>query len=359
MPNSTAQSRCPPGLTDAGNRGAWRLACGWAFLLLTVTGGDAIGAQSTGETPITSSPPAVGPQAPDPALGGLEILIRQTAERLAAANAMPELTGSGPYPALLEADLALPDATIYRPAALNKLGKRKLAVLIWGNGGCSNDGASAHTHLAEIASHGYLVIAPGKPLTGPTATAGMPKPQLMKTTIQDLRMALDWALTENSRAGSPLVGLIDTRAVAAAGHSCGGMLAILLGDDPRIQTVIVHNSGIFPVLPDNPPLVMHEERIDGLRRPVLFVLGGQSDVAWRFGQDAFSKITTTLAVLVSRDLGHNGTFSEPHGGEVAKLSVDWLQWQLRGDKNTARTFVGPECRLCSDSHWTIQKKNVR
>ena len=28
-----------------------------------------------------------------------------------------------------------------------------------GNGGCSDDGASSRSHLLEIASHGYLVIA--------------------------------------------------------------------------------------------------------------------------------------------------------------------------------------------------------
>lgn len=308
----------------------------------------------------STSPPAV--QAPSRADTGspeaaLETLMRQTAERLAAANAMPELTGSGPYPAMLEVDLALPDATIYRPADLARLGSTKLGVLIWGNGGCSNDGASARAHLAEIASNGYLVIAPGKPLSSPTTASGAPTPQLMKTTIQDLRTALDWVLAENDRSGSPYFGRIDAAAVAAAGHSCGGMLAILLGQDSRVKTVIVHNSGIFPVLPDNPPLVMHEERLNGLRCPVLFVLGGKSDIAWKFGVDAFTKVRSP-AVLASREVGHGGTFSQLHGGEAAKVGIDWLEWQLRGDKKASATFVGPNCRLCGDPHWTIEKKGL-
>lgn len=321
---------------------------GAAALLAAMAGQPAAGASDQTK----ESPP------PQSSMGGLEMMIRQTGARLAAANATPELTGSGPYPAMLELDLALPDATIYRPADLSRLGERKLGVLIWGNGGCSNDGASARAHLAQVASHGYLVIAPGKPLTGPVTAPGAPTPQLMRTTIQDLRRALDWALAENDRAGSPYYGRIDPAATAVAGHSCGGMLAILLADDPRIKTVIVHNSGIFPVLPDNPPLVMHDERLNGLRSPVLFILGGKSDIAWNFGVDAFTKVSSVPAVLVSREVGHGGTFSQPHGGEAAKLAIDWLEWQLRGDKSASATFVGAGCGLCSDPHWTIEKKRL-
>lgn len=294
----------------------------------------------------------------DSAEAGLELMMKRSVERVAAANALPELTGSGPYPALLEVDLALPNATIYRPAILGRLGRRKLGVLIWGNGGCSNDGASARAHLAQIASHGYLVIAPGRPLTGPATAPGAPAPELMKTTIQDLRSALDWVLAENDREGSPYFGLIDPKAAAVAGHSCGGMQAILLADDRRIQTAIVHNSGIFPLLPDNPPLVMHDERLKGLRHSVLFVLGGQSDIAWKFGKESFGRIGAIPAVLASRELGHGGTFSQPHGGEVAKIAVDWLEWQLRSSKDAAATFVGADCGLCRDQAWTIEKKGV-
>jgi hypothetical protein len=36
----------------------------------------------------------------------------------------------------------------------------------WSNGRCSDDGASNRFHLLEIASHGYLVIASGRILSG-------------------------------------------------------------------------------------------------------------------------------------------------------------------------------------------------
>ena len=52
---------------------------------------------------------------------------------------------------------------------------------LWGaahtiNGGCSDDGASSRFHLLEIASHGYLVIASGRILSGPGAPPREPRP---------------------------------------------------------------------------------------------------------------------------------------------------------------------------------------
>jgi hypothetical protein len=289
---------------------------------------------------------------------GLQMMMQQAEDRIAAANSTAELRGSGPYPAMMEVDLAFPDATIYRPAALSSLGSSKLGVVIWGNGGCANDGASARAHLSEIASHGYLVIAPGKPLTGPTVSPGAATPLPMTTSIQDMRVALEWALAENGRAGSPYFRRINPASVATSGHSCGGMLAIMLADDPRVRAVIIHNSGIFPVLPDNPPLVMHSERLQGLRTPALFILGGRSDVAWGFAEQAYAKLSNVPVFFGSLDVGHGGTFAEPHGGAAARVAVDWLEWQLRQDAGAGRTFLGRGCRLCTDPKWTVRKKGI-
>ena len=86
-----------------------------------------------------------------------------------AQKRIPDTPGSGPYPALMEIDSALPDHVVYRPADLAAVGEGKLGVFVWGNGACADDGASARLHLSEIASHGYLAIAPGKWRNGPNA----------------------------------------------------------------------------------------------------------------------------------------------------------------------------------------------
>ena len=289
----------------------------------------------------------------------LRNMMKATSERIAAANATDALRGSGPYPAMMKLDIAYPNATMYRPADLDAMGDEKLGLLIWGNGGCANDGASASNQHAEIASHGYLVMAPGRPMTGPLAAPNGPQSVPMTTTTDDLRAMLDWALAENGREGSPYYGRIDTNAIAAAGHSCGGMQAIMLGDDPRVATVVIQNSGVNPVIPDMTPLTMDWGRLNGLRNSALFIVGGESDVLWSEANGSFDRVKGIPSALVSADVGHGGTFEEPFGGKAAKIALDWLQWNLRGDAQAAKTFEGKNCALCNDPDWTIRKKNIR
>lgn len=361
MHSLSRRSRSAGVAVGAGGASVWR-ALAAAGMLLAAAHPLPAAAQAAPAPPTASAPNAAAASAVplrpvDQALRGLEAMARKSSERFEAANATPALTGSGPYPAMLEVDLALPIASLYHPADLNRLGGRKLGVLIWGNGGCSNDGASAAAHLAEIASHGYLVIAPGKPLSAPI-TVGAPAPQFMTTTIGDMRAALDWALAENGREGSPYFQKIDPAMVAVSGHSCGGMLAILLGQDPRVKAVIIHNSGINALLPDNPPLLMHRERLQGLHTPVLFVVGGKVDVAWPWAQQAFGDLNKVPVFIASLDVGHGGTFQDPHGGAGAQVATAWLEWRLRGDTDAAKTFVGADCRLCQDPRWSVQKKGM-
>ena len=60
-----------------------------------------------------------------------------------AQSRIPDTPGSGPYPALMEIDPALPDHVVYRPADLAAVGAGKLGVFVWGNGACADDGAIA------------------------------------------------------------------------------------------------------------------------------------------------------------------------------------------------------------------------
>ncbi|WP_233222092.1 alpha/beta hydrolase [Allosphingosinicella deserti] len=287
----------------------------------------------------------------------------------AAYAAMPDTKGTGRYPALKEVDASLPDHVVYRPADLGGLGGRKLGLLVWGNGGCSDDGASARQHLAEIASHGYVVVAPGKILSGPGAPPASAEPRRpnasgglppVKTTAADVARGIDWALAENGRLGSRYFGRIDPKAVAVAGHSCGGLQAIEIGADPRVKAVIVHNSGIFtdgsnPI----PGVTVDKAMLKALHTPVLYVLGGTSDVAWPNGSDDFRRIEHVPAVFATSGVGHGGTFRQSNGGQVAQIATAWLNWQLRGDSGAGRMFTGDPCGLCTDPSWKVERKGIR
>ncbi|MDB5719515.1 MAG: hypothetical protein JWP15_133 [Alphaproteobacteria bacterium] len=292
----------------------------------------------------------------------------ETAAR-AAYDALPVTQGSGPYPAIKTVVPGLAEHVVYRPRDLARFGRRKLGVLLWGNGGCRDDGASARFHLTEIASHGFLVIAPGRILSGPGAPPPVPEPRGVgaagsppapKTSTADVLAGLDWALAENRRAASPYYGRIDPSAVAVSGHSCGGLQAIEAGADPRIHAVIIHNSGIFAD-GSNPirGITVDKSMLRRLHTPILYVLGGPGDVAWPNGSDDVARIDHVPVVLAFAPVGHGGTFREPNGGKAAAIAVDWLDWQLRGDRRASKTFLGKTCGLCGDPVWKIQRKGYR
>jgi hypothetical protein len=302
------------------------------------------------------------PQAPAP-------IDRATMERQQAeANRLPDPVGTGPFPAMKEELASLPDHVVYRPRQLPSAQDRKLGVVVWGNGGCSDDGASSRFHLLELASHGYVVIANGRIHSGPGAAAAPPRPapapgQLppARTRSTQLTEAIDWALRENLRAGSPYEGRIDPAQIAVSGWSCGGAQAIRAGTDPRVRTLVLHNTGILNNPPPTPMAEMDlaKDALKALRRPAIYILGGPADIAYENGMDDFRRIDHVPVAVANLPVGHGGTFLKPDGGEAAAVAVSWLAWQLRGDAQAARRFVGPDCGLCRDGAWQYQYKPVQ
>ncbi|HEU4651757.1 MAG TPA: hypothetical protein VFS49_10120 [Croceibacterium sp.] len=289
------------------------------------------------------------------------------ARAMEEANRVPDTPGDGPYPAVMELDPGLPDHVIYRPADLSPFAGGKLGVFAWGNGGCADDGASSRQHLAEIASYGYLVIAPGKWRSGPNAKVGREPPRTPPagerlpppaTTADDVREGLDFALSENSRVGSRYANLIDKQAVAVGGFSCGGLQAISLASDPRISTVVVQNSGIFNDAAQSiGGMTVSKEALKTFHTPVLYLLGGPTDIAYPNGSDDVARIGHVPVAWVNLPFGHGGTYARPMGGTAAGIVVDWLEWTLRNDEGAARSFVGANCRLCVNPEVTIELKN--
>ncbi|MFY8194122.1 MAG: hypothetical protein ACOVKV_03460, partial [Novosphingobium sp.] len=105
-------------------------------------------------------------------------------------------------------------------------------------------------------------------------------------------------------------------------------------------------------------ITVNKAMLDKLHTPVLYVLGGPDDIAFPNGTDDFKRIDKVPAALVQLPVGHGGTFRTANGGAVAGIAVDWLDWQLRGDKAAARSFTGSNCRLCVVPGWTIEKKKI-
>lgn len=286
------------------------------------------------------------------------------AAEMAAYHAKPDTAGTGAFPSIKEEDPTLPRHTVYRPADLGKVGAGQLGIVAWGNGGCSKDGASARFHLAEIASHGYLVIAPGSILTGPGTMRQPPAPPHAPTpddytSIEQVRQSIDWAIAQSSNPKSPYFQKIDPTKVAVSGFSCGGIQALKLAGDPRVKAIVVHNSGLLP--DGSPPMAFISTTkvlLNTLRLPIIYIQGGPTDIAYENGKDDFRRITKVPAFMLNQDTGHGGTFLQENGGRAAAVAVAWLDWRLRGDAQAAKMFVGKNCGLCTDPAWSIERKNL-
>ena len=285
------------------------------------------------------------------------------AQQPASNNARPVTAGTGRFPAMKVEVASLPRHVVYRPKDLGALGGVKLGVVAWGNGGCSDDGASSRLHLLEIASHGYLVIASGRILSGPGAPPAEARPAPQpgqipppRTQASDLTDAINWALAENARPGGPYFGRIDPALVAYSGWSCGGLQALQVAKDPRVKTLVLHNTGVLNEGRGIPGLEVRKDVLQTIHTPVIYILGGPADIAYPNGMDDFKRIAHVPVAVANLPVGHGGTFNQPNGGAAASVAVSWLDWQLRGDAKSAKRFVGEDCGLCQESQWSLQRK---
>jgi len=267
--------------------------------------------------------------------------------------------GTGPFKAIMAQDSSLPTHTIFRPSDLSAVGKKQglLPIVAWGNGACANSPWEHVNFLSEIASHGFLVIA-----IGPMPTEDKPRGGGARGTTKASLMtdAINWAIAQNANASSPYAGKLDTSKIAVAGMSCGGLQALETAPDPRVSTVMVCNSGIFinprGAMGGMPNLT--KDQLKKLHTPVIYILGGKKDIAYENGMDDFNRIAGLPTFAANLEVGHAGTYAQPHGGDFAKVATAWLQWQLKGDKTEASMFQGESCGVSKMEGWKVEKKNI-
>ena len=289
---------------------------------------------------------------------GLFIGIAILAGTAAAADIMipapgfiGEQGGRGDFPAVVQSRADLRTHTLYRPAVLPA---EPLPLLIWGNGGCSDNGLFHDKFLRDIASHGYIVISLGyawqRPMgEDPAARENDP------TDVAQMDQAMTWAAGRNADPSDELYGHMDTSRIAAAGHSCGGLQAIKISADLRVRTSIIFDSGVYNRPGGRSKIKVGKDELANLHGPIAYFTGGPTDIAHPNASDDVKRITHVPVFFGWLPVGHGGTFSAPDGGDWAEVAVDWLDWQLKGNTRSGSRFIGKECGLCRDERWTVEQ----
>jgi dienelactone hydrolase len=247
--------------------------------------------------------------------------------------------GTGPYKSAVfgRTDPTLPGHTIYAPL-VPPLANVKLPVIAFGEGGCTGVGTMFPDFLAELASHGYLILANGNPGKVPevqyTGDSGLANAIAAsggaRTKPEQLTESIDWVLSGKAAK----YGNIDTAHIAAMGQSCGGLEAYSGSyHDDRVKLTILLNSGVI----DNSRKCLLKE----LKAPVAMFLGGPCDTANLNGITDYDLLTVPK-FKVHLDAGHSGTYGDVNGGKFGKAVVAFLEWQFRGDEKAKLQFADPK-----------------
>jgi hypothetical protein len=268
-----------------------------------------------------------------------------TASKAVSANA----SGSGPHQVTVEtnSDPGIKEGTIYRPTDLN--GAEKYPIFVWGNGACSQDGLSNTAAMAEIASHGYFVVADGTP----KGSGSRSQTSDWVTMGKPLLAYVSWAIAENGKSCSAYHDSLDTTKIASNGFSCGGLMSEGTAGDPRMTSVGITSSGLTSA---------DQAFYKTVHTPVLIILGGTSDIAYDNGERDYDSLAALgiPIMLFSKNIGHGGDLTSSHGGDFTKINLAWLNWRLKGDEGASGkgVLVGAGCSYCSNGAWEVKSKNI-
>ena len=210
--------------------------------------------------------------------------------------------------------------TVFRPACMKE--GEKYPVITWGNGTCGQSGAYASL-LASVASHGFVVFAANSRFTD--------------GGNMEMLKALDFAKAQNENPESIYYQKLDLEKIGAMGHSQGGSATNHAAADPRIKAAILWNGGVAT---SKPFLAVSGDRDISNATPMSMATGAMNSSqpgAWLY----YHKVLETGGAVT----GHLTLMEQPE--RVVEPTVAWFKYQLSGDQEAKKMFVGDDCGLCN------------
>ena len=225
-----------------------------------------------------------------------------------------------------------PQFTMFRPTDMAQGGLCH-PVITWGNGTGSTP-TMYKSLLNNLATHGFVVIGSNST----NVAQGNPAPMVVGVT---------WVLQQNDDPSSVLYHRIDTTHIGATGHSQGAMATNQAAADSHITTEV-------PICGASAQKNLHG--------PAMFFCGGQDTLVGCSGaQSALAAVTTLPAMYaeyISADHGSWMSFGGTKPSVVETAITAWMRVHLMGDTALRSWFYGADCKLCTDSAWSIDRKNM-
>jgi pimeloyl-ACP methyl ester carboxylesterase len=292
-----------------------------------------------------------------PAVAMLAVVIAAAgAAAPASAATYPveaQFTAAGPYGTTSSSatDSAGNSYTLYYPSNYSALGF-KSPIVTWGNG-TNAAPAMYSTLLTHFASYGFTVIASDLANTG---------------SGNEIDAGAHYLVAQNSTPGSAFYGNLDTRHVAAVGHSqgAGGATRAAQNDPGLITTLMTFslpNTEWIGTNPDCPTKADCTYNPAALTQPVFFISTHgflDSIIASPSTETAFYRSVKGQAALgiITNSGGkaadHNSVQDASDGGNPdgeLGYATAWLEYQLLGNTTAAAAFTGAAPELVSNGNW--------
>lgn len=236
--------------------------------------------------------------------------------------------------------------TVFRPSDPAAVGK-PMPVLAFGNGACAHtDNREVTNALTFIASKGFVVVDTG---SADGSYNGVPSGSPIPALLTD---AITWAQREQNRSGAALSQRLDLTKVATAGHSCGGLEALVAAQDSRVSAAVSLDSGFFADGSFGYP----RSELYKLHTPVLFMAGGTSDIAYDNTVANYNMVTVPAVQAQHPQAGHVGFITGSQMTDGMSTVVQFLDMVLNGNE-TARSYIMDPSGLESRYPWTVARKN--
>lgn len=307
----------------------------------TATSSPATSAPAT-SAPATSAPATSAPATSAPATSA-------PATSSPATSTPPPATGpmiDNSYSVTREGAYGTNRYTVFRPSTPASVG-RPMPVLVFGNGACAHtDNSEVTRALTFVAARGFVVVDMGS-VNG--ASNGVPSGSPIPSLLTE---AITWAERENARGGAALYQRLDLSKVAVAGHSCGGLEALVAAQDPRVKSVVALDSGFFA----DGSFGYSRSELARLHTPALFMDGGPSDIAYANNQANYDLATVPSVLARHSQAGHVGFITGSQLTAGMTVVVQFLDMTLNGN-TSARTYILGPGGLANVASWTVSRKN--